>query len=84
MVDTLGLLAEAIQLACELGYDVREEPLGDTASGEVRIGAIRHILLNVSDLPTDQLEQLTKILAADDRWKTVPVSHLLKRTLCGD
>ena len=39
MVDTLGLLAEAIQLACELGYDVREEPLGDTASGEVRIGA---------------------------------------------
>ena len=84
MVNTLGLLAEAIQLACELGYDVREEPLGDTASGEVRIGAARHILLNISDLPTDQLEQLTKILAADDRWKTVPVSHLLKRTLRGD
>ena len=84
MVDTLGLLAQAIQLACELGYDVREEPLGDTASGELRIGATRHILLNVSDLPADQLEQLMKILAADDRWKTVPVSHLLKRTLCGD
>ena len=84
MVDTLGLLAEAIELACELGYAVREAPVGDTASGEVRIGATRHILLNVSDLPADQLEQLMKILAADDRWKTVPVSHLLKRTLCGD
>ena len=84
MVNTLGLLAEAIQLACELGYDVREEPLGDTASGEVRIGASRHILLNVSDLPAGHLEQLSKILAADDRWKTVPVSHLLKRTLRGD
>ncbi len=81
MVDTLGLLAEATQLACELGYDVREEPLGDAASGEVRVGADRHILLNVSDLPAEQLQQLTRILAADDRWKTVPVSHLLKRTL---
>ncbi len=84
MVDTLGLLAEAIQLACELGYDVREEPLGDTASGGVRIGSGRHILLNVSDPPADQLRQLTEILAADDRWKTVPVSHLLKRTLGAD
>ena len=83
MVDTLGLLAEAIQLAYELGYDVREEPLGDTASGEVRIGSARHILLNASDLPADQLEQLTEILVADGRWKTVPVSHLLKRTLGG-
>ena len=81
MVDTLGLLAEAIQLACELGYDVREEPLGDTASGEVRIGAARHILLNASDLPADQLDQLTRILVTDDRWKTVPVSRLLKQTL---
>jgi len=81
MVDTLGLLAEAIQLAYELGYDVREEPLGDTASGEVRIGSVRHILLNASDLPGDQLKQLTEILVADGRWKTVPVSHLLKRTL---
>ena len=84
MVDTLGLLAEATQLACELGYDVREEPLGDASSGEVRVGTDRHILLNVSDLPADQLQQLTRILAADDRWKTVPLSHLLKRTLSAD
>jgi hypothetical protein len=81
MVDTLGLLAEAIQLARELGFDVREEPLGDTASGEVRIGSGRHILLNASDLPSDQLEQLARILAADERWKDVPVSKLLGRTL---
>ena len=46
----------------ELGFDVREEPLGDTASGEVRIGSGRHILLNVSDPPSDQLKQLTEIL----------------------
>ena len=83
MVDTLGLLAEAIQLARELGFDVLEEPLGDTASGEVRIGSGRHILLNVSDPPSDQLKQLTEILAADKRWKSVPVSKLLKHTLQG-
>jgi hypothetical protein len=81
MADTLGLLAEAIQLARELGFDVREEPLGETASGEVRIGSSHHILLNVLDLPSDQLEQLAGILAADERWKNVPVSKLLKRTL---
>ena len=84
MVDTLGLLAEAIQLARELGYDVREEPLGDTSSGGVRIGSSGKIFLNVSDLPADQIEHLVKILAADDRWETVPVSHLLKGLLRGD
>ena len=84
MVDTLGLLAEAIQLARELGYDVREEPLGDTSSGGVRIGSSRKIFLHVSDLPADQIEHLVKILAADDRWETVPVSHLLKGLLRGD
>ena len=83
MVDTLGLLAETIQLARELGYDVREEPLGDTSSGGVRIGSSRKIFLNVSDLPADQIAHLVKILAADDRWETVPVSHLLKGLLRG-
>ena len=62
MVDTLGLLAEAIQLARELGFDVREEPLGETASGEVRIGSSHHILLNVLDLPSDQLNSLQGFL----------------------
>ena len=84
MVDTLGLLAEAIQLARELGYDVREEPLGDTSSDGVRIGFSRQIFLNISDLPADQIEHLVRILAADDRWETVPVSHLLKGLLRGD
>ena len=67
MVDTLGLLAEAIQLARELGYDVREEPLGEISSGEVRIGSSRKIFLNVSDLPADQIEHLVKILARDHK-----------------
>ena len=73
MVDTLGLLAEAIQLANELGYDVREEPLGDTASGEVRIGAARHILLNVSDLPADQLRA-----AYENSWQLTIVGKLCR------
>ena len=84
MEDTLGLLAEAIQLARELGYDVREEPLGEISSGEVRIGSSRKIFLNASDLPADQIEHLVRILAADGCWETVPVSHLLKGLLRGD
>lgn len=75
--DTLGLLAEAVQLARDLGYDIQEEQLGDTSGGLCRVGKVRRILLNIAEPPAEQLEQLLEILAADDQWPTIPVSRLL-------
>jgi hypothetical protein len=81
MADTLGLLAEATQLARDLGYEVREEPLGEMPGGLCRVGAVRRILLNLTDAPADQLERLLEILAADEEWSSVPVSRLLAQQL---
>ncbi len=81
MADTLGLLAEATQLARDLGYEVHEEPLGELPGGLCRVGSARRILLNVADAPAEQLERLLKILAADEKWLSVPVSPLLAQRL---
>lgn len=75
--DTLGLLAEATQLARDLGYEICEEQLGETPGGLCRVGKVRRILLNIAESPAEQLEQLFEILAADDQWSTIPVSRLL-------
>lgn len=81
MDDTLGLLAESSQLARELGYELREEPLGESSGGLCRVGGVSQILLNIGQAPTDRLEQLLEILATDARWTEVPVSRLLARRL---
>ena len=47
MSDTLGLLAEACQLAVDIGYTVREEPLGDLPGGPCLVGGRRQLLLNL-------------------------------------
>jgi hypothetical protein len=81
MADTLGLLAESLQVARDLGYEVREEPLGETPGGLCRIGGISQILLNIGQSPPDRLEQLLDILSADPRLAEIPVSRLLAQRL---
>lgn len=81
MNDTLGLLEEARQLASDLGYRVREEPLGDLAGGPCTVGGERHLLLNVGHGPADRLTTLLQALAADPRVAAEPKSRLLARRL---
>ncbi|NBW87955.1 MAG: hypothetical protein EBR23_14305, partial [Planctomycetia bacterium] len=63
MSDTLGLLEEALQLARELGYRVREEPLGDLTGGGCTIGGTKHVLLNIEHAPAERLDRLLAALA---------------------
>jgi hypothetical protein len=81
MDDTLGLLAESLQLARDLGYEVRDEPLGETPGGLCRVGGVAQILLNIGQAPAERLEQLLEILSADPRWADLPVSRLLAQRL---
>lgn len=81
MADTLGLLEESLQLARDLGYRVREEPLGDLPGGACAVGGTAHILLNLEQPSADRLGVLLKSLAADPRVKEQPLSRLLKARL---
>lgn len=75
--DTLGLLEECRQLACDLGYVVREEPLGDLPGGPCVIGGRRQILLNLEHSPAERLGRLVRVLAADTQTAGQPMSRLL-------
>ena len=81
MTDTLGLLAEARQIAHDLGYVVREEPLGELAGGPCMVGGERRILLNLEHGATAQLGVLVAALAADPRTMSQPMSRLLAARL---
>ncbi len=81
MADTLGLLEESLQLARDLGYRVREEPLGDLPGGVCAVGGVTHILLNLEQPSAERLDVLLKSLAADPRVREQPLSRLLKSRL---
>jgi len=76
--DTLGLLEEARQVAADLGYVVREEPLGDLPGGRCTVGGVVHVLLNISQSASDRLECLVSAISPDPRLATVPKSRLLE------
>jgi hypothetical protein len=75
--DTLGLLEESRQLARDLGYCVREEPLGELPGGPCMIGEKPQILLNLEHPPGERLDRLVRVLAADPAAFTQPMSRLL-------
>ena len=77
MDDTLGLLEEALQLARDIGYVVREEPLGDLPGGPCVVGGQRTILLNLQSPAVDRLSVLLAVLARDPATVNQPVSRLL-------
>ena len=81
MTDTLGLLQEALQLAADLGYRVREEPLGDLPGGPCMVGGTRQVLLNLEHSVGGRLDVLLRALALDPRLAAEPKSRLLEERL---
>lgn len=81
MSDTLGLLAEARQLATDLGYTVREEALGDLPGGPCVVGGVRQVLLNLEHAAAERLDRLLAAIADDPRLAAEPKSRLLETRL---
>jgi hypothetical protein len=81
MADTLGLLQEALQLALDLGFCVREEPLGDLPGGPCTVAGAKHVLLNLEHSVANRLDVLLRALAADPRLAAEPKSRLLEARL---
>lgn len=81
MADTLGLLEEARQIARDLGYGVREEPLGDLPGGPCSVSGVRQVLLNLEHPAATRLDVLLRALAADPRVAEEPKSRLLAARL---
>ena len=83
MSETLGLLQEALQLAHDLGYTVREEVLGELPGGRCTIGGADHVLLNLEHSVAERLNRLLQAIGDDPRLAAEPKSRLLEKRLCG-
>lgn len=82
-MDTLGLYQEALQLARDLGYKVREEPLGDLPGGRCTVNGATHVLVNLERPVSERLDRLLQSLAPDARLAAEPKSRLLEARLQG-
>jgi hypothetical protein len=80
-MDTLGLLEECLQVVRDLGYEIREEPLGELAGGGCVVGGRRVFLVNLEHGPADRLDQLLRMLAATPEAAELPKSRLLASRL---
>ena len=81
MANTLGLLEEAMQLARDLGYRVREEALGDLPGGMCVVAGAKQILLNADLSAADRLASLLEVLVADPAVANEPISRPLEARL---
>lgn len=81
MTDTLGLFHEAMQLARDLGYDVREEALGDLPGGLCTVNGKPQVRLNLERPVSERLDRLVQALAGDPRVAVEPKSRLLEARL---
>lgn len=76
-IDTLGLLEECLQLVRDLGYEIREEPLGELDGGGCVVGGRRVFLVNLEHGPAERLERLLHLLAGAPEVEKLPKSRLL-------
>ncbi|NUQ64328.1 MAG: hypothetical protein HUU20_17810 [Pirellulales bacterium] len=59
---TVGLLEQALNVASQLGYQVRQEWLGGSGGGGCEIKGRRYLFLDLALSPADQLEQVLDTL----------------------
>ena len=83
MADTLGLYQEALQLARDLGYEIREEPLGGLPGGRCTVNGAPRVLLNLERPVGERLDCLLRALVPDARLAAEPKSRLLDARLRG-
>ncbi len=81
MADTLGLYQEALHLARDLGYEVREEPLGELSGGGCTVNGTTRVLLNLERPVAERLDRLLRALVDDVRVAAEPKSRLLESRL---
>ena len=78
---TIELLEQAVQLANQLGYQVRQEWLGGCGGGACEVGGRKLMFLDSSLNATEQLEQIVDALADDPGVHTVTTSETMQRLL---
>ena len=71
------LLAEAVELARQMEYTIREEHLDGAGGGHCTFGGRKWLLLDVTQSPDEQLSDVTDALRAENGLWRLPITlHL--------
>ena len=78
---SVELLREAIDLAKQLGYALRQDWLGGSGGGACEIRGRKVLFLDVASGPADQLDQVLDALVRDPKALELPMSAALQGML---
>ncbi|OHB80397.1 MAG: hypothetical protein A2V98_23720 [Planctomycetes bacterium RBG_16_64_12] len=78
---TVELLEEAVALAEQVGYQVRQEWLGGSGGGDCEIKGQKWILLDLAVGPLDQLDLVLRVLRREPEASSFPMPNPLRELL---
>jgi len=80
---TVDLLNEALDVARELGYVIRQEWLGGSGGGACEVHGRRLLFLDLAMGPVDQLERVLDAIRLEVRAPELPLRPELRQLLSG-
>ena len=78
---TVDLREQALVLAKQLGYRIREEWLGGSGGGQCEFAGSRWIFVDLALNAAEQLEQVAEALRCDPAIQSAAISPMLRRLL---
>jgi len=78
---TIELLDQALSVADQLGYGVRQEWLGGSGGGACEIAGQKWIFVDLALNAVEQLEQVTEALQADPAIYSLELSQPMRELL---
>jgi hypothetical protein len=78
---TVELLEHGLNLATRLGYQIRQEFLGDGGGGGCVLRGKKILFLDLALGPAEQLDQVIETLLHDPEALELPMSHQLRELL---
>ena len=78
---TVEMLRHGLDLACALGYQIRQEYLGGNGGGACELKGNKIFFLDLALDPAEQLDQVVDTLRYDAQALTLPMPHQLSELL---
>jgi len=76
-----SLLTEAVAIAGQLGFHIREEPLEGAGGGHCLIRGQKWLLLDLTQSREEQLRDVLDAIQSEPGWKALPISSALRNYL---
>ena len=80
-MDSLQLLAEALNIARQLGFEIREELIGEGKGGACRIRGRKYLFLDPQLGPRDRLQRVLDAIRDDAGLAQLSIRPALKHLL---